>query len=78
MSLLITGSFTGPGGIKLAIPGFWDGGNRWKLRFTPTVAGQWHYAVSASDPDDDSPVEDAIRDLIERARVSGVVTWPRP
>jgi len=34
--------------------------------------------IGQSDPDDDSPVEDAIRDLIERARVSGVVTWPRP
>lgn len=32
---------TGPGGIKLTLPGFYDGNKTWKLRFSPTKEGAW-------------------------------------
>ena len=44
----LTGTFTGPDGIQLAIAGFWDGGNNWKLRFKPLLAGEWQYAIKAT------------------------------
>ena len=36
----------------LDAPGFWDGGSRWKLRFSPTVAGVWRWATSFSNSSD--------------------------
>ena len=32
---------TGPGGVKLAVPGFYDGDGTWKVRVAPTVEGDW-------------------------------------
>jgi hypothetical protein len=40
---------TGPDGHGLAIPGFSDGEDQWKLRFTPTSAGRWDYQVTVTD-----------------------------
>ncbi|MFD2334124.1 DUF4038 domain-containing protein [Cohnella sp. GCM10020058] len=48
----ISATFTGPGGISLTIPGFWDGGDTWKIRFAPTVTGTWTFMTTASDPTD--------------------------
>ena len=44
--------FTGPQGQKMTIPGFWDGGQKWVIRFAPPVVGKWSYVVSASDTAD--------------------------
>jgi hypothetical protein len=52
MDVEISATFTGPGGITLTIPGFWDGGNTWKFRFAPTATGTWSYTTAASDPTD--------------------------
>lgn len=35
--------FKGPNNIILNVPGFWNGGNTWKVRFTPTRPGNWAY-----------------------------------
>lgn len=35
------GVFTGPGGMSLKIPGFYDGDNVWKVRFSPPLPGEW-------------------------------------
>ena len=32
---------TGPGGIRLTLPGFYDGNSSWKVRFAPTAEGEW-------------------------------------
>lgn len=40
--------FTGPT-KKIAIEGFWDGGNTWKIRMAPTEVGMWSYITSSSD-----------------------------
>ena len=37
----LKGEFTGPGGVRIIVPGFYDGGGTWKIRFSPTVAGGW-------------------------------------
>ena len=44
--------FTGPQGQKMTIPGFWDGGQKWVIRFAPPVVGKWTYTVSAADTAD--------------------------
>lgn len=48
----VTATFTGPGGVTLTRPAFWDGGNTWKVRFAPTKPGAWSYTTEASDPSD--------------------------
>jgi hypothetical protein len=45
----LTATFTGPGGVTKTVTGFWDGGNSFKVRFTPTVEGSWSYTTSSSD-----------------------------
>ncbi len=45
----VTGVFTGPSGENYEVPGYWDGGDNWKLRFTPTAPGLWTFNISGSD-----------------------------
>lgn len=45
-------TFTGPGGEVIVRPAFWDGENVWKVRFTPTVPGTWHWQSVCSAADD--------------------------
>ena len=44
-----TVEFKGPGGKSRKVPGFWDGGTTWKVRFMPDGAGQWQYSTSFGD-----------------------------
>ena len=46
----VTVTFTGPGGRRVAVPGFWDGGQNWKVRFAPPAAGTWSYTADSGDP----------------------------
>ena len=34
------------------IPGFWDGGSSWRVRWAPRVAGDYQVTVESSNPDD--------------------------
>lgn len=36
-------------GTVVTLPGFWDGGNRWVVRFSPNKIGKWTYRITASD-----------------------------
>jgi hypothetical protein len=49
----LSAEVTGPQGIKLTVPGFYDGEGIWKVRVSPTVEGAWsivtHCALSAVD-----------------------------
>ena len=38
-------------GTKMTIPGFWDGGANWKVRFAPTECGIWDYETVATGDD---------------------------
>lgn len=37
----LRGEFSGPGGVRVVVAGFYDGDNTWKIRFAPTLPGQW-------------------------------------
>lgn len=46
--------FTGPTGEKLIRPGFWDGGDLFKVRFAnPLDKGEWQWKSFASNPSDE-------------------------
>lgn len=44
----LTGEFTGPDGAHLTIPGFYDGRDVWKIRFSPTRTGEWTLSTTSS------------------------------
>jgi uncharacterized repeat protein (TIGR02543 family) len=50
----VVATFTGPGGIQITRPAFWDGGRIWKVRFAPTVTGTWSMTVEANPSADDT------------------------
>ena len=39
------------------VPGFWDGKENWLVRFTPSQAGQWQYALTVTDQNGSSSAE---------------------
>ena len=41
---------TGPGGVKLSLPGFYDGNGTWKARVSPTAEGDWSLVTRSSVP----------------------------
>lgn len=41
----LIGTFTSEKGTILRIPGFYDGENIWKVRFSPTEPGAWEYTI---------------------------------
>lgn len=43
--------FTHENGTVLRRPGFWDGGNTWKIRFVPTQVGSWMWKTFANVED---------------------------
>lgn len=44
----VTATFTFSTKI-IIVNGFWDGGNTWKIRFTPQDIGTWNYIISSND-----------------------------
>ncbi len=48
----ITAAFIGPDSTVITLPGFWDGGNTWKVRFAPTKIGLWSYTITCTDTTD--------------------------
>ena len=42
--------FTHADGTRMAVPGFWKGGDLWAVRFTPVKAGEWAYTITCKDP----------------------------
>lgn len=44
-----TVTFTGPDGETETVPGYWDGGSDWEVRFRPDATGEWSYETS-TDP----------------------------
>jgi hypothetical protein len=43
----IYGEFTGPAGITLRIPGFYDGAGTWKIRFMAPHPGEWRMKTTS-------------------------------
>jgi hypothetical protein len=44
----VTVMFTSPQGEVSRVPGFWDGGRTWRVRFSPTQAGHWTFQTICS------------------------------
>ena len=40
--------FSGPGGLSLTAPGFYDGDGASKVRFMPTADGEWTFATRSN------------------------------
>lgn len=49
-SVAFAAEATGPGGIRLRIPGFYDGDGTWKVRLSPTIEGDWSLVTRSSLP----------------------------
>ncbi len=47
----LVAAFEGPGGQSVEVPGFWDGGRQWRVRFTPTAPGRWTWRTRFSHAD---------------------------
>jgi hypothetical protein len=45
----LDGLFSGPGGLQMKVPGFWDGEAAWMVRFTPSQVGEWSYSLTVRD-----------------------------
>jgi hypothetical protein len=45
----LEGTFSGPEGVEMRTPGFWDGQNAWRIRFTPSREGRWTYRLIITD-----------------------------
>ena len=46
---ILLATFSGPTKTYV-IPGFWDGGNTWKVRISPSEVGTWTYHTESTDP----------------------------
>lgn len=42
-------AITGPNGVRLKLPGFYDGNKTWKIRFSPTMEGTWLMVTHSGD-----------------------------
>jgi len=45
----VEAAFTGPDGLIITRPAFWDGDSTWKIRFAPTEIGTWTMTTTATD-----------------------------
>jgi len=49
----VTAQFTGTSGVckgeTIQVPGFWDGSDKWKIRFAPPLSGKWKYETISKD-----------------------------
>jgi hypothetical protein len=45
--------FTSPKGSKRTMLGFWDGGRKWRVRFSPDERGKWTYETFCTDESND-------------------------
>lgn len=45
-------TFFAPDGDRFTVPGFWNGGHDWRVRFAPNLAGTWSYHTFCSATND--------------------------
>ncbi|WP_231390065.1 DUF5060 domain-containing protein [Sphingobacterium pedocola] len=49
LDVMVDAIFTHESGQQIAIPGFWNGGNQWIVRFSPNQLGKWTYSIRSND-----------------------------
>jgi hypothetical protein len=42
--------FSGPDGVRLTVPGYYDGDRVWVVRFSPTAVGHWTWQTRSDSP----------------------------
>ncbi|MET0297390.1 MAG: DUF4038 domain-containing protein [Microbacterium sp.] len=42
--------FRHEGGTEVVVPGFWDGADRYAVRFSPEIAGEWRWTSESEEP----------------------------
>ena len=47
--ITLDGVFIAPDGTEMNTPGFWDGEESWRIRFTPSQVGEWQYQLTVTD-----------------------------
>jgi len=62
----LAGEFTGPEGIRIRVPGFYDGDGRWIIRFSPTREGEWELRTASPLAALNGKIEAGIRCLPNR------------
>lgn len=72
----VWGSFTGPDGESLRIPGFYAGGSRWVVRFSPIKTGVWRYKVESDLDRTDSPTSGSFDCVDGNGRFKGPFSVP--
>lgn len=53
----VDGEFVAPSGKVVRVPGFYDGGGVWRVRFNPGEAGRWTYRIAANPANPDLAAE---------------------
>jgi hypothetical protein len=53
--VILDGTFQAPDGTEMKIPGFWDGVDTWRIRFSPSQEGEWQYQLYINDLNGSSP-----------------------
>lgn len=49
--VLLDADLTAPDGKRVRVPGYWDGGNTWRVRFAPMTVGNWAWKTHSNDAD---------------------------
>ncbi len=62
----VEASLTAPSGQVYTLPGFYDGENTWRVRFSPGEVGRWRYHIT-SHPADDGLTQIGEFEVTERA-----------
>ncbi len=62
MDVDIDAVFTHEDGTVITLPGFWNGENEWKVRFSAEKTGKWTYEVSCTDKENTSLCDTGVID----------------
>lgn len=60
-------------GDRFDVPGFWNGGNEYLIRFTPTRSGTWRYATKSSLPELNEKTGEFDASSANQGRKGGVI-----
>ncbi|HZP81236.1 MAG TPA: DUF5060 domain-containing protein [Chthonomonadaceae bacterium] len=51
LEVTLTADFISPDSKPISVPGFWDGGATWRVRFVPQQVGRWSWHLRSNDPE---------------------------
>jgi hypothetical protein len=70
--------FTGPDGISMRVPAFYDGGQTWKVRFNPPQPGNWQLqgVSTPNDPALNASIEFLVRPSTQRGTLRAAPASP--